>query len=97
MFIQIMNAYCDYAILFHECIKKYISSDSFQKHILSLPKDDAFQYIEQQKQTKFKLYPSRNERYLLYKKLKGKDSPVTLYSYGKENIHTNKFLVILKK
>jgi mevalonate pyrophosphate decarboxylase len=41
-----------------------------------------------------KLFCTRRERYLIYKHLKGKDCPLKIYSYGKENTKTQKKMII---
>ena len=98
MFIWMINVYCDYMIKSHQFIKRFINLEPpLESYILSLTKTDAFEFIQQYNKSKIKLYPTRKDRYFLYKKLKGKDSPVTLYSYGQENDNTQKCLIIEKK
>jgi len=74
-----------------------INPETLIEYILNLSRSDAINFIEECKVSRIKLYPTRKERYLLYKKLKGKESPFTLYSYGKENRNTRKFLIIKHK
>ena len=97
MFLYFINAYCDYVIVFHRFIKQIINPKSIEEHILSLTRSNAFEFIKKCKKSKITLYPTRKERYLLYKLLKGKDSIVRLYSYGKEKNDTRKTLIIKKK
>ena len=96
MFILIINKYCDYMIFIHKFIKKHINPNSIEEYIIGLSRPDALEFIKDYKQSKIKLYPTRKERYLLYKQLKGKDSPVTVYSYGKEKHDTRKKFIIKK-
>ena len=97
MMLSIINAYCNYIIFVHEFIKQCINQESLEEYILSLTRYDALQFIESCYKSKIKLYPTRKERYLLYKQLKGRNSPVELYSYGKEKSDTRKYLIIIKK
>ena len=97
MFVGIINAYCDYIIQIHKNLKTIVNPKSIEDHILSLTQSEVLQFIEDCDKTKLKLYPTRKERYILYKKLNGKDSPIKLFSYGKEKSCTRKFLIIKKK
>jgi len=97
MFVSIINTYCNFIIYIHQTIKCFINPESLENYILTLTRTDALQYIQNHNKSKIKLNPTRRERYLLYKLLKGKNNPVTLYSYGKEKSDTRKTLIIKKK
>ena len=98
MFEYIINVYCDYVIMYHKKIKNMINPLSMKESILNLSRSDAFEFIttnmNDYNKSKITLYPTRKERYLLYKKLKGKDSPLLLYSHGNEKYNTQKMMII---
>ena len=94
MFIYIISSFCDYMIFIHKFIKNFLNPESIEDYILNVTMDNV---IETSKDFNIKLYPTRQERYLLYKKLKGKNSPIILYSYGEESKNTRKKLIIKKK
>ena len=96
-FIYIISQYCDIIISSHQYIKKLINVELLETYIISLSRKNALDFIREIKQNQITLYPTRKERYLLYKQLKGKDSPVVVYSFGKEKSNTRKCLIIKKK
>ena len=94
MFVRVISSYCDYMIYIHKFVKNHINPQSIESYLLSVSRPDALKYITNYNQPEIKLYPTRKERYLLYKQLKGKDSPVTLFSCGSEQSDTKKELII---
>ena len=93
----LITTYCDYMIASHKYIKSLIEPETLEHYILSLKRADAFIFLNDCNRQKIKVYPTRIERYQLYKLLKGKNSSYILYSYGKEKCDTRKYLIIKKK
>ena len=94
---MIINYYCDFMIYYHTKIKNVLIHTNVEEYILNNDEYEIEKYINSIKSKHIELYCTRNVRHNLYKHLKSKKSPFTVYSYGIEDNHTKKKIIIKNK
>ena len=90
--------YCDFMISYHEYIKSWFKPN--MKSILlsnAMPRERKLELLKADNRRVYTISCTRDERHTLYKLLKGKASPYTVFSTGDENRKTQKSLYIVKK
>ena len=99
MFNAIIISYCDTMIQIHQYIKSIVTEKklNIKDMILNMERNQAIEHALKQNKKYINIICTRRERYLFYKKFKGKDSPFMIFSCGYEDENTNKKLIIKRK